>query len=35
MENSEKQRFIESAFHTLRTRGVVNTYQDFAKLLGV
>lgn len=35
MENSEKQRFIESAFHTLRTRGLVNTYQDFAKLLGV
>ena len=35
MENSEKQRFIESAFHALRTRGVVNTYQDFAKLLGV
>lgn len=35
MENSEKRRFIESAFHTLRTRGVVNTYQDFAKLLGV
>ena len=35
MENSEKQRFIESAFHTLRTRGVVNTYQDFAKLLCV
>lgn len=35
MENSEKQRFIESAFHTLRTRGVVTTYQDFAKLLGV
>lgn len=35
MENSEKQGFIESSFHTLRTRGVVNTYQDFAKLLGV
>lgn len=35
MENSEKQRFIESSFNTLRTRGIVSTYQDFAKLLGV
>jgi phage repressor protein C with HTH and peptisase S24 domain len=35
MENSEKQRFIETAFHTLRARGIVNTYQDFAKLIGV
>ena len=35
MEISEKQRFIEYSFNTLRARGVVNTYQDFAKLLGV
>lgn len=35
MENSEKQRFVESAFHALRTRGVVSTYQDFARLIGV
>ena len=35
MENREKQAFIEYAFNKLRTRGVVKTYQDFAKLLGV
>lgn len=35
METYEKQRFIEHAFSTLRARGVVSTYQDFAKLLGV
>lgn len=35
MENKEKQGFIEYAFSTLRARGVVKTYQDFAKLLGV
>lgn len=35
MENREKQAFIEYAFNQLRTRGIVKTYQDFAKLLGV
>lgn len=35
MENREKQAFIEYAFSQLRMRGVVKTYQDFAKLLGV
>lgn len=35
MEIREKQVFIESSFNTLRTRGVVKTYLDFAKLLGV
>jgi len=35
MENREKQEFIESSFNTLRTRGVVKTYLDFAKLVGV
>ena len=35
MENREKQAFIEDSFNKLRTRGVVKTYQDFAKLLGV
>lgn len=35
MENKEKQVFIEASFNTLRTRGVIKTYLDFAKLLGV
>ena len=35
MENRDKQTFIEESFNKLRTRGVVKTYQDFAKLLGV
>lgn len=35
MENKEKQAFLEYAFSQLRTRGVIKTYQDFAKLLGV
>lgn len=35
MENREKQEYIEQSFNTLRTRGVVKTYQDFAKLLGI
>lgn len=35
MRNKEKQEFIEYAFRTLRARGVVSTYQDFAKHLGV
>lgn len=35
MENRDKQTFIEESFNRLRTRGVVKTYQDFAKLLGV
>jgi phage repressor protein C with HTH and peptisase S24 domain len=35
MENREKQAFLEYAFSQLRTRGVIKTYQDFAKLLGV
>lgn len=35
MENKDKQTFIEESFNRLRTRGVVKTYQDFAKLLGV
>ena len=35
MEIYERQRFIEYAFSTLRARGIVSTYQDFAKLLGV
>lgn len=35
MKNREKQEFIESSFNTLRTRGVVKTYLDFAKLIGV
>lgn len=35
MENRDKQTFIEDSFNRLRTRGVVKTYQDFAKLLGV
>jgi phage repressor protein C with HTH and peptisase S24 domain len=35
MEIREKQVFLEDAFNTLRVRGVVKTYQDFAKLIGV
>lgn len=35
MEIKEKQALIEDAFNTLRVRGIVKTYQDFAKLLGV
>ena len=35
MRNKEKQEFIEYAFRTLRARGVVSTYQDFAKHLGI
>lgn len=35
MEIREKQEYIESAFNELRVRGIVKTYQDFAKILGV
>ena len=35
MENREKQQFIEESFSLLRAKGVVKTYQDFAKLVGV
>jgi phage repressor protein C with HTH and peptisase S24 domain len=35
MEIREKQGFIEESFSLLRTRGIVKTYQDFAKLIGV
>lgn len=35
MENREKQQFIEDSFSLLRAKGVVKTYQDFAKLVGV
>lgn len=35
MEIRDKQAFIEDAFNTLRVRGVIKTYQDFAKLIGI
>lgn len=35
MEIRDKQAFLEDAFNTLRVRGVIKTYQDFAKLIGV
>lgn len=35
MEIGDKQAFIEDAFNTLRVRGVIKTYQDFAKLIGI
>lgn len=35
MENMRKNEFLTHAFRTLRTRGIVKTQGDFAKLLGI